>query len=501
MITPEREKRQKFASLASKEYLNKLEGLEHPECSENMFARQSIWLKQEKTDMERRKSEILALSKKTQSEEYDKLLTHIDDRLNAVDYAYSDITNNRSNVRNELVKEFAPTKRMLEEDAPALTNTGQAIKLGIEQADAGYYAKHFYEFSRKDTQARFRKLDAIYATGYEHVLSKEKWNARLKHLLLIPREIRSAQWKFMIALTDAAYNIFPDAPEGGAHKSLFHDIMADLFTRLSENERGKDNPHMGEPYKLRHNPAIHSLHICGLLDKMFYEVKKTIQRDKEGDPQQAEMLKYLKSLRNKLMLTAMVHDCGELEGEIAQAVRFSHLSEAERESREAYRGNIEQETFSAYLDKVLDRHKDRHAADVKAFKQQCLSAFETAERKDTFEGRFFKAAERMQSQMDFVRFNGLGGGKKLRNSTKENIIVSMNYVTNILFDADWSPDRPGPNWLKNLIEKDTVKGSVQKLLYAEIVQEFSHLDLQQAPAYLGNRSYRTLKKPIEKNHR
>jgi len=178
------------------------------------------------------------------------------------------------------------------------------------------------------------------------------------------------------------------------------EVLARLFNRLSGKERGADNDTMPYTHKLRHNPAIHQLHICTLIDHLF-------TRAFEGYAEQDYKIlePKINKVKQRLMIMALVHDLGELEGELSYGSDKQKLSAAALEKFEQQRNDLEYEVFEMNLRFVLERSIDDRKRRDKIY-TKFAKAFEDSEKKD-FIGLFFKSCERMQSQHDYIGFNPL----------------------------------------------------------------------------------------------
>lgn len=206
--------------------------------------------------------------------------------------------------------------------------------------------------------------------------------------------VRTAKWRYTLALANDTYDL------GYDYVDL--EVLSPLCAQLATIERGATNPHMPTTHKLRHNPATHSVHVAGLVSDIFDEVHaanpELSQDDKNG----------LAKMQKQLMRSAIVHDMGELKGELSIATNRRHMSAQEMEAFEHDRGLTETEVFSEALD-ARESSLKKLAWPVQMLadkKSALLNDYSIAEGADVFTGRAHKVIERMQSQQDYLRFEG-----------------------------------------------------------------------------------------------
>jgi len=348
--------------------------------------------------------------------------------------------------------------------------------------------KQLYAKSSEETWARYAPIDAFYEIGQEFAINLPDRNERAYKLATIPGEIQLARWKFMLALVDAAYGIDIGGLGGESIGPNHLALLSDMFARLSDRERGADNEHMPFTHKYRHNPGIHSLHTVALIDKTFHSVMKNIDHDRgiiNGEKE--KYLDKLRQMRSRMFLTALVHDMGEIEGELSQGIIVAHMDADLKAQVKLARAPREHATFIRHLDnsrKQLHhvekgRITQEPIADVEWDKIRSIyvNAYERSEKTDMFLGCLFKVHECMQSQQDYLRFQGKNGAKLLRDSDEKNKIFSVNYVSSVFYDADWDARVPGPKALSKLAEvgRDAIEIKLQRMLTAATEKELAKL--------------------------
>lgn len=210
----------------------------------------------------------------------------------------------------------------------------------------------------------------------------------------IDEGVRTAKWRYTLSLVNDAYDLGYDYVD--------MEIMAPLCAQLATIERGATNPHMPTTHKLRHNPAVHSMHVAGLVNDIFAQVEQDNPDISAGDGDT------LHEMRRQLMRAALVHDMGELKGELSVASSRSGMTPEQMEAFEHRRGLTETEVFenalterSEALTKVRWPKEMLHDR-----KDALLNDYSNAEESGVFLGRLHKLIERMQSQQDYLRFEG-----------------------------------------------------------------------------------------------
>jgi hypothetical protein len=355
---------------------------------------------------------------------------------------------------------------------------------------AADYVHHIYHNSREETQERYTELDKWYALGHEQAISQEGALERQYQLSLMPQSIKHAKWRFMIALADAVFDInFADShPDRMDDNNL--TLLSHLYSRLSQQERGADNPHMPQTHKLRHNPAIHSLHVVALADKIFHDAEKLINGRRTP-----EIEAKWRKIRDEVMLAALVHDCGEMDGELSQSIRVATMNEEQKIVFDKARNDAESKTFEKHLDVCRPALKRMDGEDQtsepisdeewKALKARYISAFELAEQTDSFVGRLIKTLERMQSQHDYLRFEGINGAPLLNSAENVNKEFSMNYVSKIYRDAPHNDSGLGKKAIEMLAMQaaDPDERIIFTALANALKPEYQHLMEKTARAY------------------
>lgn len=234
-------------------------------------------------------------------------------------------------------------------------------------------------------------IDAIQDIGMKPVYEKNTPEERHASERAIAPEVRTAKWRYILSLVNEGYEL--------GYDQMDMEVMAPLCARLATVERGADNPHMPTTHKLRHNPAVHSMHVAGLAKDIFDE----LVLEHEGLPEETE----LRDIQTRIMRAALVHDMGELKGELSVAITRQGMSAAEEQTFEHNRGLAEEEIFEAALHGRVEKlAKTGWPADeLKGRCDKLLNDYSVAE-SDSFLGRAHKLIERMQTQQDYLRFEG-----------------------------------------------------------------------------------------------
>jgi hypothetical protein len=353
---------------------------------------------------------------------------------------------------------------------------------------ASDYVERFYQGSRDDTQERYKEMDFWHSIGMEYEMERPTAQDRFTSISMVPMPIQQAKWEFMVALADKAYNITGNLDS--EIKSEFKvPLIASLLSKLSMHERGSSNVHMPYTHKMRHNPAIHSLHVVALVDKVFHYAYKKIMED--GTRDKKNLLGKWQHMRDDAMMTAIVHDMGELDGELSQGVDRAFMKpEQIVRLQEAVDAN-ERTTYENHLNRQRTTALELTNDEWQNLKKQYMEYFDTVGNK-TFLGKMLKVLERMQSQHDYLRFDGLSAAPKLIDTTPANLTFSMNYIPAVLRDAPYTQEKIGPKALRNFIPQagSTVRGSDEEdkaaictYLCEATEEEFRHLMKKQAVAY------------------
>lgn len=249
-------------------------------------------------------------------------------------------------------------------------------------------------FAALGHEQRRAVLDKIHDAAMLPVFEKNTPEERNAAHLSISQDVREAKWRYELSLANSAYGLGYDYAD--------IEILTPLAAQLALVERGATNRHMPTTHKLRHNPMSHSLNVVGLIAHVFADVEAQHPEFGEGEKQE------LSVMRQQMMRAAVVHDMGELDGELSVAVDRGRLSKAQVTALEQSRGHSETEVFTHYLDKRSGALENmRWPADLlKEKKDSLLNDYSTAEESSVFMGRAHKVLERIQSQQDYLRFEG-----------------------------------------------------------------------------------------------
>lgn len=316
----------------------------------------------------------------------------------------------------------------------------------------------------------FQEFDILENYGWEYAKEAPNNRKRIHNLLLMPQEISRAKWETILSFANAAYDMGLEdySAEGTGNKTIV--LLSDMLERLSRHERGSKNPHMPEPCKLRHNPAIHSIHMLALTKKIFDQVAVAIMSDgKLGHQKRESALGILTKMRRSIMFSALLHDAGELHGELSEGINRAALDKEAVKQLEKTVGEIEDRVFFDNLDDLATKQrKDAEALFDSAswygthkkqpLRDRFVNGYELVSRKKTFEGRLLKTIDRMQSQYDYLRFQAENDGREfpklheppilkselaqakyspdiVAQKTKDNKEFSLNYVSYVFRDA------------------------------------------------------------------
>lgn len=262
------------------------------------------------------------------------------------------------------------------------------LRVGSLAPGAALDGESFAGLAHDDRRA---VIDAIHDIGMKPVYEGNTPDARKTAHLSLDEGVRTAKWRFILSLVNEAYGL--------GYDYLDLEMMAPLCAQLGTIERGATNPHMPTTHKLRHNPMVHSVHVAGLVKEVFDGVAE--QYPEDGLP--------LRQMQRQLMRAAIVHDMGELEGELSVATSRKNMSGQEVEQFEHRRGEIETEVFGNALLHRVDslRSKQWPVDTLKDKTDSLLNDYSVAEDSNAFMGRAHKLVERMQSQQDYLRFEGL----------------------------------------------------------------------------------------------
>lgn len=262
-------------------------------------------------------------------------------------------------------------------------------------------------FAALSYEQRRAVIDSIHDISMLPVYEKNTGPERDAAHKSIDEGARTAKWRFILSLTSEAYDF------GYDYVDL--EMMSPLCAQLATIERGATNVHMPTTHKLRHNPACHSVHVAGLIHDIFDEVAA------DNPDMSAADVKQMQVMEKQLMRAALVHDMGELQGELSIASNRKNMSAAEMEAFEHNRGLTETEVFeNALTQRASSLEKVTWPAEMlKEKRDSLLNDYSTAEEAGVFMGRAHKLMERMQSQQDYLRFEGKSMTPKLNVIIKE----------------------------------------------------------------------------------
>lgn len=403
-------------------------------------------------------------------------LSHLTTKITAFDNAYNNILDNVIQVRNTLTAEFEKVLKALDSPEHAMTQQNGDFDPA--------YIRRIYDRSRDDTKERYKELDTWYALGNEYAIDRDGKLDRACRLALMPIPIQHAKWRFMLALTDAAFNINFSGIQPDRLDKNNTEILTKFYTALSQHERGSDNPRMPSTHKYRHNPAIHSLHVVALIDKIFHDAEVELSGKLHNNP---TLQQKMRALRQRLMKAALVHDCGEMDGELSQGILVGQMKPDEKAQFSIERNTAEEQTFLRHLDECRPllkhiengRYTDEPISDDewKKLREGYIQSFELTEGLDAFEGRFVKSCERIQSQHDYLRFEGLNNGELMKNAPPEDKVFSMNYVSDVYRDAPVDSLVLGEHALRKLANEtpDNDMRVIFSALSSALEPEYVHL--------------------------
>lgn len=470
---------------ARDEYLQAWRDFMDDKKGEGIIARHAAWLERETKTLEGRHTKLIASLKQGELGPATEMVTK----------------KAASNLNRRISRLKEAGKSLYRWDLEWLRQEGGEVIKVLESLDLdSSYVEEFYGKSRPETWDRYAPLDAVYELGQKFAIEQPDRDSRAHELAKIPHNIRLAKWRFMLTLADAAYGIDIGHLGGDSIDPSHLSLLSELLARLSDNERGADSDIMPQTHKYRHNPAIHSLHVVALADKIFQQVAEEISKGalKRISGKDAALAK-LKTMRAKIFLAALVHDMGEIDGELSQAAeREATREQFEKEGRaeqfeqfekdlEEARGRFEHDTFTRYLDSSMEKigHVPAERATMRSL---YCEAFDLPEKTDTFLGRFFKTLERTQSQQDYLRFQGLSGAPPLINATPDKKKVGLTYVPKVFYDGD--AFTPGPHSLDKLAQYkgDKTDRLLQGMLANDLEQELNQLVLQNIQSYYGSDS-------------
>lgn len=335
----------------------------------------------------------------------------------------------------------------------------------VNPPDAVYatvFAKEATKHKKSSASAnlpRYKKLDELYQLGNSEVVEGNSIEDRVFHKAIMPRMVRQSKWRLTIATMDALFdiNLADKNPEQIDSANL--ERLAELYTHLSEHERGATNDAMPGGKKFIHNAASHSLGVAALTDKIFWNSYRQL-RDMPAsvlrqrgltESERNDAINTLWEQRQQAMLAALLHDGGENKGELSNGEKKQNKSDAELEQHEFERGVIERNRFLNFVAKCDSRIVDglkllglnRAATAVKNYlnfapwherSEQWNLAFNVPEQTHTFLGRLVKAIERTHSQHDYLRLNMDTNFTKLRSLSDSSKQFTAGYLRETVMD-------------------------------------------------------------------
>ena len=276
-------------------------------------------------------------------------------------------------------------------------------------------------------------LDKLHDIALLPVFEKNTPEEREATHLGIDQGVRDAKWRHLLTVVNSAYDLGLDYGD--------LELLTPLYRQLATIERGSTSIHMPTTHKLRHNPAIHSLHVVGLISNIFDEIRAENNLDND-------QLIELGGMKRQLMRAALVHDMGELQGELSVACDRKDFSAEQMEAFEQQRGERETKVFSDAIEKRAGQLIDKHWPDEKLLgkKDAFVEDYHLAENGD-FLSRAHKIMERMQSQQDYLRFEGLSQTPPLRTVVPgygDHKDFTLNYVREPLL-GESGGEKNGPS--------------------------------------------------------
>ncbi len=207
----------------------------------------------------------------------------------------------------------------------------------LEQFPGDQFAALFASSPENDRRAI---IDAIYDIGLDSVFAEingdtaiERQTNRRGKLLEAPSQ--EEKWRFILSLINQAYDMGLDETDI-EYQSL-------MLIQLATFERGVGQSHMGEANRLRHNAALHSIHVISKIHQLFIEVEQDLHALNPDDLD--EQLADLRYLKRQYMRTALSHDQGELRGELSVAGERVNLTSEAKEEFEINRSKREKAVF------------------------------------------------------------------------------------------------------------------------------------------------------------
>lgn len=362
--------------------------------------------------------------------------------------------------------------------------------------------------SRTETGQLFSPMEAWFKTGNEHVIYMPGREERMFNSVLMPQDISRSKWDFMLKFANFAYDF---GLENHGNQEMM--LLSRMLERLSKHERGSSNPHIPSSCKLKHNPASHSIYVCILAKKIFDAAGRAIEDDPNmvnGGRQNA--LEYLRGMRQEMAFGLLLHDMGEMEGELREGIEDAGKKDPKITKA---KGRIEDSVFRQHLDGIAigdDKEGKLFKAKVwlgyngkRGVRDTFIDAYEKIEDKSTFFGRLAKTLDRMQSQQDYLRFQrtskeqdfptlaeppylrselGKIPADEVAKKTEANKDFSLNYVSAVFRGAK-AYEEEGP---ESLSSKASHAGDkMQAYVHAKIVEavtiEYNHLMDQLYRAY------------------
>ena len=325
-------------------------------------------------------------------------------------------------------------------------------ELGLTRPDVldGKYLKNLNHDQRRGV------LDSLQNISLLPVYEGNRFVDREKRLEKIAPEVGEAKWHYMLCLVNETYDLGLDETDAA--------IIAPLLNELSVIERGATNPLMPTTHKLRHNPSIHSLHVAGVIHDIFDKARGLVEDE-------AAAVAELTAMEKQLQRCALVHDMGELLGELSVASDRTHMTAEQVKAFEAARGLSETQVFmNALHNKVGELKAKQWPATVLDDKyHQWEHDYEVSEDASAFLGRLHKVCERVQSQQDYLRFEGRDFAPNMRTASGSSKHFMMNYVQEPLHGVSrGSKNKPSLDELASEFENPRVAKAVMEAVHQTV---------------------------------
>lgn len=236
-------------------------------------------------------------------------------------------------------------------------------------------------FENEESYSRMREmLDMIYSVDLFDAFQPAIQHDRYRAMAEKPGQLD--KWRFIMSIRNIRAGL--DFSQDDI------DLHSAVAWQLSMHERGVDSTHMSKAYRLRHNPAIHSQYVDEIFDRVFkialvledvnpetvaFVLESTncreqqialdrsaqitfsqaldIYMDRMAEqqgyaPDSPEMLaerRRILDLRRKFAIEGLVHDAGELLGELSQAGKRNVMTDS---TRQAHMQQVEAAEHAAF---------------------------------------------------------------------------------------------------------------------------------------------------------